>query len=299
LMIKKWIAGFLAAVLATCVFSPAALAGDALPDAGERAAVREASMRPQAMSPITAAQKATDIAKLFRQFEVKAEKYYDDIGFSASHYRYTEAEIKMLAIVIHMEARGEPYNCKLAVGNVVMNRVLSVGYPGETIKAVVTRPNQFCYNSGVKPSAECMKAAREVLEHEAWAVPQNTYFFKSSSSRSNWGSHEFVTRLGHTAFYQGKYTGRYCGDAVPPRLFERTYQWPQYGCKPAARVRKIQIMLKKLGYQVQTDGYFGTDTKTAVLAFQKKEHLKADGIAGPSTLRVLIRRYGINKYLKL
>lgn len=53
-------------------------------------------------------------------------------------------------------------------------------------------------------------------------------------------------------------------------------------------VRQIQRKLKSLGfYTGAVDGIFGTGTKKAVTAFQKSCGIKADGIAGPTTLLYL------------
>ena len=57
------------------------------------------------------------------------------------------------------------------------------------------------------------------------------------------------------------------------------------------QVKEIQKRLKKWGYYTgAVDGVFGANTKKAVIAFQKKNGLKADGIVGPATFRAL----GIN-----
>ena len=51
-------------------------------------------------------------------------------------------------------------------------------------------------------------------------------------------------------------------------------------------VKEAQTMLKKLGYDIGkygADGVFGNSTKAAVLNFQKKSALDADGIIGPNT----------------
>ena len=53
-------------------------------------------------------------------------------------------------------------------------------------------------------------------------------------------------------------------------------------------VRKLQEELKKRGfYLIEVDGIYGSDTKEAVMAFQKSEGLPADGIAGPQLFRSL------------
>ena len=53
-------------------------------------------------------------------------------------------------------------------------------------------------------------------------------------------------------------------------------------------VRQLQAKLKELGlYSLKTDGVYGKGTAQAVLAFQQKNGLKTDGIAGPKTLAKL------------
>lgn len=53
-------------------------------------------------------------------------------------------------------------------------------------------------------------------------------------------------------------------------------------------VRQIQTRLKNWGYYTGAiDGIYGTQTKNAVLYFQRKNGLSADGIAGPSTLSAI------------
>lgn len=55
-----------------------------------------------------------------------------------------------------------------------------------------------------------------------------------------------------------------------------------------SEVTQIQTKLKSQGlYSGKIDGVFGTQTKTSVIAFQKKKGLKADGIAGTKTLSAL------------
>jgi len=234
-------------------------------------------------------------------FVVKADTYYNEVGYSSNVYAYTHEDYLMLARIIHGEARGQSYNGQVAVGNVIMNRVFCRAFPNNIID-VITAPRQFTVYERVKDLSESeinatsKRAARAVLERELWVVPQNAYFFKAGSEGVDWGSRKFGVKIGGHCFYTYDYSGRYKGSGIPPALFERTFKHAQYGCKPERRVHRIQYMLNKLGYNVKADSYFGQTTKDALIEFQKKNKLKADGIAGPATLRKLIKEYGVQNY---
>lgn len=56
----------------------------------------------------------------------------------------------------------------------------------------------------------------------------------------------------------------------------------------SAQVKTVQTKLKRWGYYTgSVDGIYGTKTKAAVKAFQKKNGLTADGIVGPKTAAAL------------
>jgi Cell wall hydrolyses involved in spore germination len=55
---------------------------------------------------------------------------------------YTGSELKLLACLIHAEAGSQSYECKLAVANVVLNRVASPKY-ASSIKSVIFQHGQF------------------------------------------------------------------------------------------------------------------------------------------------------------
>lgn len=52
-------------------------------------------------------------------------------------------------------------------------------------------------------------------------------------------------------------------------------------------VKQVQQALYKLGYSIKVDGYYGNQTKSIVMAFQKKYGLVVDGIVGPKTIAKL------------
>lgn len=61
----------------------------------------------------------------------------------------------------------------------------------------------------------------------------------------------------------------------------------KYGSR-GSEVRQIQTKLKNWGYyKGNVDGIYGSQTQSAVKAFQKKNGLKVDGIAGSKTLAAM------------
>lgn len=56
-------------------------------------------------------------------------------------------DVKLLALTIYGEARGEPLGGKVGVASVVMNRLKKGGWFGKTLKDVILKPYQFsCFN---------------------------------------------------------------------------------------------------------------------------------------------------------
>lgn len=86
-------------------------------------------------------------------------------------YSASVDEVTLLAALIHTEAGNQPYDGKLAVGAVVLNRVKSPKYPN-SIAEVIYAPGQFgpasngslaqALQNGI--DADCLQAAREALE---------------------------------------------------------------------------------------------------------------------------------------
>ncbi|MDF2698677.1 MAG: ErfK/YbiS/YcfS/YnhG family [Haloplasmataceae bacterium] len=53
-------------------------------------------------------------------------------------------------------------------------------------------------------------------------------------------------------------------------------------------VRKVQFILKDLGYNLTIDGNFEPSTEVAVKEFQHKQKIKVDGLVGPKTMELLL-----------
>lgn len=88
-----------------------------------------------------------------------------------SDVTFAEEDLYLLANLIYCEAGGEPYEGKLAVGAVVINRVLSSVYP-DTVLGVIYQKKQFSpVGSGRlalalgdnKATADCYRAAEEAM----------------------------------------------------------------------------------------------------------------------------------------
>lgn len=59
----------------------------------------------------------------------------------------------------------------------------------------------------------------------------------------------------------------------------------------------LQRLLQSAGFKIPADGWFGDATEAALLAFQHRAGLVADGIAGPKTLEALQTRVRNPKHL--
>lgn len=121
---------------------------------------------------------------------------------------YNKDELYWLSRIIEAEAGGEILEGKIAVGNVVLNRVASKQYPN-TVYGVI-----FDFRHGIqftpaytgtiynKPSQESIIAAKMCLEGYE-IVPGVMFFFNPRIATSNWISKNrpFAARIGLHDFY--------------------------------------------------------------------------------------------------
>ena len=121
---------------------------------------------------------------------------------------YNADELYWLSRIIEAEAGGEILEGKIAVGNVVLNRVADKRYPN-TIYGVI-----FDFKNGIQftpaytgtvyntPSSESIIAAKMCLEGYE-IVPDVLFFFNPRIATSNWISKNrpFAMRIGQHDFY--------------------------------------------------------------------------------------------------
>ena len=112
-------------------------------------------------------------------------------------------ELDCLITNVYHEARGEPYEGKVAVAKVTMNRVNHPSYP-KTICGVVYQPKQFSWT--IKPSKakinpkewyESAKASIEAYNMEGGLAATHYHNFTVSPK---WNLQEVVT-IGNHIFY--------------------------------------------------------------------------------------------------
>ena len=90
----------------------------------------------------------------------------DSVKYYPAGVHLTSQEVEWLAQMIHAEARGEPYVGQVAVGAVIINRMLSPQFP-DTLRGVLFQKNAFqpIQNGSfyMTPNESARKAALEAL----------------------------------------------------------------------------------------------------------------------------------------
>lgn len=177
------------------------VAGYTLEEAEEKEAREEA----ERIAAEEAARKAEEEA-------AKKKQALSSVGTTyGSSVDASDEEVWLLACIIDWEAGSESYEGKLAVANVVLNRVKS-GKWGNSITSVIYAPKQF---SGVSdgngnpsakfaarlssgPNQACIQAAKEAL---SGVNNVGNYTFFRSLSIANYSSYDSYMIIGSHCFY--------------------------------------------------------------------------------------------------
>ena len=167
--------------------------------AAEEAAQLEAEAQAKAAEEV-ARLEAEAQAKAAAEEAARLEAEAQQAALAAQTAAISAEELKLLANIIYCEAGSESYVGKVAVGNVIMNRVKSASQPN-TITEVVYAKGQFSpvrngslqrALSSDKADAACYQAAIEAL---AGAQPVGgKLFFRRNNGRSG-------QVIGHHVFY--------------------------------------------------------------------------------------------------
>lgn len=125
-------------------------------------------------------QKAKEDAE--RLAAIKEQEQEDTSGVV---YVPTDSDAYLLGAIIQCESDGEPYEGKLAVGSVVLNRVKSSYFPN-TISGVIYQSRQFspvasgrlAYRLEAGVNSTCLQAAQEVLNGN---ITTNALYFRTNN----------------------------------------------------------------------------------------------------------------------
>jgi len=139
--------------------------------------------------------------------EIESINYIDDVlnktAYSNKKMDVSNDEIMLLARLINSEAGIEPYDGKIAVGSVIVNRM---NIQNRTLEQIIFAKGQFdgtkTYLFNENPNTDCINAAIEVLSGNV-NLPKNTYFFADLNLCSpDWARKDkFVTRIGDHWFF--------------------------------------------------------------------------------------------------
>lgn len=97
-------------------------------------------------------------------------------------------DVHLMAKVVYAESKGEPYNGKVAVASVILNRVVDPNFPS-TVEGVIKQKNAFsCVRNGqitVVPNSDSYSAVMDAIKGND---PTNKalYFYNPAIATCNW-----------------------------------------------------------------------------------------------------------------
>lgn len=131
-------------------------------------------------------------------------------GVNHSRAKALQVDMVCLAQVIHDEARGEPFNGKVAVGNVVLNRVKT--WKRSVCGIVYHKRGKICQFSGMckanKPyTIESLELAYGMLQGQFKDNTKGATYFHATYVNPNWKSiYKRTVQIGKHIYYESKQT---------------------------------------------------------------------------------------------
>ena len=118
---------------------------------------------------------------------------------------YDPDDLFWISRVIHRESGNQPMKGKMAVGNVVLNRVADPIFP-DTVEGVLAQKNQFStYASGAlaatKPSESSIIAAKLVMDGGVVEETRGAYYFDSGTNSWAARNKQLIATIGGHHFY--------------------------------------------------------------------------------------------------
>lgn len=118
----------------------------------------------------------------------------------------TQNDIELMARIVYAESRGEPYDGKIAVASVILNRVLDPQFPN-SISEVIFQPYAFsCVvdnEINVTPTTECYNAVYDAI-YGIDPTNEAVFFYNPDIATCSW-MHNIkktdTTTIGHHQFF--------------------------------------------------------------------------------------------------
>nr|WP_309100943.1 cell wall hydrolase [Fredinandcohnia onubensis] len=139
-----------------------------------------------------------------KQETVKSEKVVTEVKSVYTNYNFSSAELDLLARIVRAEAQAEPFEGKVAVAAVVLNRVESPKFP-DTIRDVIYQRGQFqpVRNGQINKPAdeESIKAVRAALTEMRNIAKDALFFYNPTIATSRWlDSRTTAVKIGRHVF---------------------------------------------------------------------------------------------------
>ncbi|WP_032120455.1 cell wall hydrolase [Clostridium amazonitimonense] len=110
------------------------------------------------------------------------------LSFNNQKLFITKDDVELMSKIVSAESKGEPYEGKVAVASVILNRVAHPSFP-KTVKEVIIQKNAFsCVRNNTvyeDPDTSCYNAVMDAIKGND---PTNNavYFYNPKIATSNW-----------------------------------------------------------------------------------------------------------------
>ncbi len=127
-----------------------------------------------------------DSVKLYQEINETVQVF--SCSSSSRKVYVSNNDIELMSKVVFRESRGEPYEGKVAVASVILNRALNTKFPS-TIEGVINQKNAFsCVQNGqisATPDESCYQAVRDALQGID-PTGEALFFYNPNTSTSSW-----------------------------------------------------------------------------------------------------------------
>ncbi|WP_426349968.1 cell wall hydrolase [Alloiococcus sp. CFN-8] len=135
---------------------------------------------------ISTKESSQDSVKLYQEINETVQVF--SCASSSRKVYVSNNDIELMSRVVFRESRGEPYEGKIAVASVILNRALNPQFPS-TIEGVICQKNAFsCVKNGqisATPDESCYKAVRDALQGID-PTGEALFFYNPRTSTSSW-----------------------------------------------------------------------------------------------------------------